>query len=87
MSNFNNQENKNAFMSFLKNYHEYLYIQNIVEFFDKYGENSADSEFMKEAVKLYKMVKEKKSVEEVNNFVIELKKKPISYGDLRTLFG
>lgn len=87
MSNSNEKVDKVAFLNFLKIYQEYLYIQNIVEFFDKYGENSADSDFMKEAVKLYKMVKEKKSEEEVNNFVIELKKKPISYGDLRTLFG
>jgi|LauGreDrversion4_2_1035121.scaffolds.fasta_scaffold922696_2 hypothetical protein len=87
MSYSNNNEEKEAFIAFLKIYQEYLYIQNIVEFFDKYGENSATSEFMKDAFKLYKMVKDKKSTTEVNNFVVELKKKPISYCDLRTLFG
>ena len=72
----------------LEGYMEYLFIANIVEFFDKYGEKTSESsEFMKAAYVLHKMVKDKKPVEEIIKYAEELKKKPISYGDMRSLFG
>jgi len=86
MSTFNS---KQAFLDFLKDYSEYLYIANIVEFFDKYGESASQySNFKKEAYKLYQMVKDNKPPAEINAFAENLKKNvPLSYSDMRDLFG
>lgn len=75
-------------LDFLKAYSEYLFIINTVEFFDKYGEAASTySNFKKEAYKLYKMVKENKPPNEINDFAIELKKVPLSYSDMRDMYG
>lgn len=81
---------KEQILALLKIYCEYLYIQNIIEYFS-YGkvtsipENS--SEFTKGAFKLNQMVLNKKPANEVNEFVKELKQIPLTYGEMRSFFG
>lgn len=86
MSTFSVTSNE---LSALKSYAEYLFIANIVEFFDKYGETAAQySNFKKEAYKLHQMVKDKKPANEINAFAEKLKKEvPLSYSDMRDMFG
>lgn len=71
----------------LKVYADQLYVINIIQFFDKNGEAPTKySDFMKAAYKLYQMVNDNKSIQEIDAYTEELKKMPISYSDARDLF-
>lgn len=81
---------KNDILVLLKQCAEIAFIQNIVEYFG-YGKNISipenSSEFTKAAFKLNQMILGRSSPDEINNYVKELKKVPLSYGEMRSFFG
>ncbi len=81
---------KNDILELLKNYAEIAFIQNIVEYFG-YGKTTTisenSSEFTKGAFKLNQMILGKSSQDEINDYVKELKKVPLTYGEMRSFFG
>jgi hypothetical protein len=79
--------NKKKFLDALKEYAEYLYIQNIIEYFDSYGEKAVTSDFSKVAYKLYEMINDQKPINEINQYVNVVKNTPLSYGEMRSFFG
>ncbi len=63
------------------------YVQNIVDYFKDKKIINTDSTFEKEAYKLYKMVLDNKSENEILTQLELMKTLPISYFELRTFFG
>jgi hypothetical protein len=63
------------------------YVQNIMDYFKDKKIINTDSTFEKEAYKLYKMVLDNKSENEILTQVEFMKTLPISYFELRTFFG
>ena len=79
--------NKKKFLDHLKEYAEYCYIENIVEYFDSYGEKSVTSDFSKAAYKLYQMINEQKPIKEIDEYLKVVKNTSLSYGEMRSFFG
>ncbi len=82
-------EERNAFSNYLKSLHDVLYVQNIVEYYTKYNHKLTEhsSQFEKAAFKLFEMIQNNASKDEINTYVVELKKVPLTYGEMRSFFG
>ena len=63
------------------------YVQNIMDYFKDKKTINTNSTFEKEAYKLYKMVLDNKSENDILNQVEFMKSLSISYFELRTFFG
>ncbi len=83
------KEERAVFTNLLKSLHDVLYVENIVEYYTKYNQplNDNSSQFQKAAHKLYEMIKNDATTNEINTYVVELKKVPLSYGEMRSFFG
>ena len=90
MSNQSTNLNKNEITKLLSQYTEYMFIQNIMEYFS-YGKVTSipdnSSEFTKGAFKLNQMVLGGNSSKEIDKYVKDLKKISLSYGEMRSFFG
>ena len=82
-------EDRTAFSNYLKSLHDVLYVENIVEYYTKYKHtlNDNSSQFEKAAFKLFVMIQNNASKDDINNYVVELKKVPLTYGEMRSFFG
>jgi hypothetical protein len=80
----------NEIAKLLHQYVEYAYIQNIVEYFS-YGKVKSipdnSTEFTKGAFKLNQMILNGSTTDDINKYVVELKKIPLSYCEMRSFFG
>lgn len=83
------KEERAVFTNLLKSLHDVLYVENIVEYYTKYNQplNEHSSQFQKAAHNLYEMIKNGANTNEINAYVVELKKVPLSYGEMRSFFG
>ena len=83
------KEERAVFTFLLKSLQDVLYVENIVEYYTKFNQPLTEhsSQFQKAAHKLYEMIKNGASTNEINAYVVELKKVPLSYGEMRSFFG